>query len=422
MQAFKRSIALVDCNNFYVSCERVFRPDLLTVPIVVLSNNDGCVVSRSNEAKALGIKMGAPIFKMKGLVKQHKIQVFSSNYVLYADLSNRVMSILSEYSPHQEIYSIDESFLDLTGFDNVLARAKRLRERILRDVNMPVCVGIGASKTLAKLANYCAKKHPKSQGAFDFNLLTSAQTKSVMQNILVEEVWGIGRQLTNNLAADGIYCVQDLLDADIATMRKKYGVVMERTIRELHGESCIELEQAPSAKKQIICSRSFGQRVTEIEDLQDALAHFVSVAARKLRAQESVASVMQIFLLTDKHRKELPQYCPSTTIPLIVPSANIITLQNWAVSALQLIYKAGYQYKKAGVILSDISKEAYCQTDLFAANENPALMKTLDLINTRYGKGTLKLSQDGARQKWAMKQESKSPEYTTNWFELPVCR
>lgn len=423
MQAPARSIALLDCNNFYVSCERLFRPDLNHRPVIVLSNNDGCAVSRSNEAKALGIKMGVPLFRIRDLVRQHGVQVFSSNYALYADMSNRVMAILREYSPVQEVYSIDESFLDLSGFHDIGQRARAMRERVQRDTGIPVCVGIGSSKTLAKLANFVAKRHPKSQGVFDFNTLTVRQAESVFSNVPVEEVWGIGRQLTRAFDTIGIQSVQQLRVADIASLRKRFGVVMEKTVRELRGEACIELEEALPAKQQIINSRSFGQPVTEIEDLQAALAHFVSNAARKLRAQQSCAALMQVFLMTDRFREDQPQYCPSVAVPLPVATASSTTLQGYAVAALASMYQPGYRYKKAGVILSEIHPDTQHQGDMFAGvPDDPALMKTLDQINARFGKGTLKLSQDGSCRSWQMRQERKSPEYTTNWAELPVCR
>jgi len=422
MPAPKRSIALVDCNNFYVSCERVFRPDLNQRPVIVLSNNDGCAVSRSNEAKSLGIKMGVPLFKIRDQVRQHGIQVFSSNYVLYADMSNRVMSILRDFSPVHEVYSIDESFLDLTGFHDIGQRARVMRERVQRDTGIPVCVGIGSSKTLAKLANFVAKRHPKSQGVFNFNMLTTRQAESVFSNVSIEEVWGIGRQLTKALDAIGIQTVQQLRTADIASLRKRFGVVMEKTVRELRGDACIELDETTPVKQQIINSRSFGQAVMEIEDLQDALAHFVSNAARKLRAQHYCAALLQVFIMTDRFRDDQPQYCPSTTVPLPTPTASSITLQRYAVAALAAMYRPGYRYKKAGVILSEICPDTQYQGDMFAgAQDDPALMATLDQINARFGKGTLKLCQDGSRRSWHMRQERKSPEYTTKWNDLPNC-
>ncbi len=418
-----RSIALVDCNNFYVSCERVFRPDLQNKPVIVLSNNDGCAVSRSNEAKALGVKMGVPVFQIRDLVEQHGIEVFSSNYVLYADMSNRVMSLLREFAPDQEIYSIDESFLDLTGLHDIADRMLIMREQVLRYTGIPVCVGVGPSKTLAKLANFVAKRHPKSRGVFNFNTLTPPQINSVLRNIPTEEVWGIGRKLTAALNGMGIQNVLQLRDADAPALRKRFGVVMEKTIRELRGETCIEFEDVTPAKQQIINSRSFGSMVTEQADLEDALSHFISNAAKKLRDQHSIASMLQIFILTNRFRKDQEQYSPHIAIPLITPTANTITLQKYALQGLKAIFRSGYHYKKAGVILSEISPASHFQNDLFAAApEKSQLMKTLDSINARYGKGTIKLSQDGSRQSWVMRAEKKSPEYTTNWAELPLCK
>ena len=421
-----RNIALVDCNNFYCSCERVFRPDLHNRAIVVLSNNDGCVVSRSNEAKAAGVKMGVPIFQINDLVKQHHIAVFSSNYVLYANLSNRVMSILSQFSPVQEIYSIDESFLDLTGLHDIAERAKAIRQTVLQGVGIPVCVGIGSTKTLSKLANFIAKRHPRSQGIFDFNRLNQRQVDNVLHHIPVEEVWGIGRKLTHKLAQQNINTVIQLRDADIASMRAQFGVVMEKTMRELRGGCCIELTDVAPAKQQIINSRSFGDMVIELADLEDAVTHFISHAAKKLRDQQSIARLMQVFIHTNRFRQDLPQYNPCVSLPLVMPSADTIVLQKWAIAGLKSIFKKGYHYKKAGVILSEIFSHTYQQGDLFGellqdASDNAMLMKTIDTLNTRFGKGTVKLSQDGSRLSWKMKQANKSPEYTTNWDELPLC-
>lgn len=419
----KRSIALVDCNNFYVSCERVFRPDLAKRPVVVLSNNDGCAVSRSQEAKALGIKMGGPIFEVKDIIEKHNVAVFSSNYALYADMSNRVMSILSSYAPVQEIYSIDESFLDLTGIHNIPDIGLDMREHVRQATTIPVCVGVGQTKTLAKLSNFVAKRHPKSQGVFNLNLLTPDQVDSVLKNIPVEEIWGIGRQLSKSLYGNGIVSVQQLRDADPASMKKRYGIVMEKTIRELRGECCIELDDVAPAKKQIISSRSFEKSVAEIEDLQDALTHFISIAAKKLREQNSVAGVVQVFLQTNRFREDQAQYNPIMAIPLPIPSSDTITLQRCVLAGLERIYRAGLLYKKAGVILTDVSSSAAGQQDMFmVAKDRTALMETMDALNSRYGRGTVKLSQDGARHSWKMRMEAKSPCYTTAWGELPVCR
>ena len=418
-----RSLALVDCNNFYVSCERVFRPDLDGKPVVVLSNNDGCVVARSNEVKALGVKMGEPWFKLKDLAKQHGIIAFSSNYALYADMSNRVMSMLAQFSPIQEIYSIDECFLDLSGFTDIYSRAYAISKAILQCTGITVCVGIGASKTLAKLSNHVAKKHPKSKGVFDYNRLDARQQASVLGNLPVDEVWGIGRRLFTSLIEQGVETVLQLRDADVASMRSRYGVVMEKTIRELRGEPCIEIEEMTPAKKQIISSRSFGEPVTAIDDLQDAIAHFITNTALKLRQQQSIAGLLQVFIMTDRFRDDQAQYNPSISLPLPMATDDTMSLNRWACKGLEAIYKAGYQYKKAGVILGEISHNSTFQTDLFeSAPVTPALMLTMDSLNNRFGKGTIRLSQDGSRRAWMMRQDRKSPAYTTNWAEVAECQ
>jgi DNA polymerase V len=419
------SLALVDCNNFYVSCERVFRPDLQNKPVLVLSNNDGCVVARSNEVKALGVKMGEPWFKLKDLARQHNIIAFSSNYALYADMSNRVMSILSCFSPIQEIYSIDECFLDLTGFHDIRDRAYEIRKRVLQWTGITVCVGIGSSKTLAKLSNHIAKKHPLSKGVFDFNALTKPQQDKILSQVEVFEVWGIGRKLTQKLEADGIYTVKDLRDTNIPGMRAKHGVVMEKTIRELNGDSCIEIEEVAPAKKQIISSRSFGVAVSEKFDLMDAITHFVSLASAKLRAQTSTAGHLQVFIQTNRFQEGKPQYNPSVSIHLPIPTSDSLILANWASKGLDTIYKPGYEYKKAGIVLGDIGSAGVVQNDLFATPEDPkakALMETMDRLNARYGRGTLKLSLDTSANRWGMKADNKSPCYTTVWEDILTVR
>lgn len=424
MSQLIRSLALVDCNNFYCSCERVFRPDLDGKPIVVLSNNDGCVVSRSNEAKALGIKMGEPWFKLRGLVRQHGIVAFSSNYALYADMSNRVMSILSQFSPTQEVYSIDECFLELTGFADIRERAYDIRKAILAWTGIPVCVGIGPSKTLAKLANHVAKKHPKSQGIFDYNVLSPAQQNNVLAHLEVGDVWGIGRKLSKGLTDLGIASALQLRNADAPSLRARYGVVIEKTIRELRGDACIEMEEVAPAKKQIVSSRSFGQCVTELHDVQDAIAHFISNACGKLRKQNSVAGMLQVFILTDQFRPEKPQYSPCISIPLVLPTSDSLELNRWAFDGLERIYRTGYEYKKAGVILADIRPGHILQEDLFAAHEakpRKALMEALDKINARFGRGTLKISSDGSRRSWEMRADNRSPSYTTDWEQIAEC-
>lgn len=422
-------LALVDCNNFYVSCERVFRPDLCGMPVVVLSNNDGCVVSRSAEAKALGIKMGQPWFECQALAQQHGVLALSSNYALYADMSNRVMRILSDFSPQHEVYSIDECFVDLTGMPRLKELSYQLRERVMAWTGIPVCVGIGPTKTLAKLANHVAKVHPRSKGVFNYNALTPAQQNKLLAQIDVSEVWGVGRQRTKQLAAYGIHTVQDLRMADVVTLRAAFGVVMTRTQRELQGVACIDLQELESAKKQIISSRSFGTPVHDVHVLEDALSTFVANACVKLRAQQSHARLVQVFLQTNRFRQDQPQYMPSLAVPLPQPTNDSRVIVRWASHLVRRMYKPAYAYKKAGVVLSDISPVTQWQHDWLepsvdtasslADNPSSRLMQAIDGLNQRFGKGAVKISTQGTFAQWQMKQERKSPNYTTDWHALP---
>ena len=415
-------IALVDCNNFYVSCERVFRPDLKNVPVVVLSNNDGCVVSRSNEAKALGIKMGQPWFECKALAEAHGILALSSNYALYADLSNRVMSILGDYSPRHEVYSIDECFVDLTGTPKLRDVSYAMRERVIAWTGIPVCVGIGPTKTLAKLANHIAKKHPRSKGVFNYNDLTQAQQDKLLGQIEVGEVWGVGRRISARLAEHGIHTVQDLRRAHTATLRAEFGVVMEKTQRELQGLACIDLQEVVPDKQQIVSSRSFGQTVRDVAVLKDAMSTFVATACAKLRAQGSHASLIQVFLHTNRFRKDLPQYNPSFTLPLPQPTHDSLVVNRWADYLVGRLFKPDYAYKKAGIMLGEITPVCQYQADWLEPTQasDTRLMHALDSLNQRFGRGTVKVSTQGAHKGWQMRQERKSPSYTTDWDSIPV--
>lgn len=417
-----QQLALVDCNNFYVSCERLFRPDLAVVPMVVLSNNDGCVVSRSNESKALGVKMGQPWFECKELAEEHGILAFSSNYELYADLSNRVMNTLSSFSPSQEVYSIDECFVDLTGVPKLREVSYAMRQRVGQWVGMPVCVGIGPTKTLAKLANHVAKKHPRSKGVFSYNALTAEQKTRLLAQLPVEEVWGVGRKLTKQLALHGVQTVLDLREAHIPTLRAEFGVVMEKIQRELQEVACIKLEDVQPDKQQIISSRSFGGMVTELPVLKDAISTFVANACAKLRAQNSHAAVIQVFLQTNRFRKDLPQYMPSLAVPLPYPTNDSLEVNRWAGYLCERMFKDGYQYKKAGIMLSEISPVTRRQGDLLEAAPagNQRLMQALDMLNKRYGRGAVKISTQGTYKEWQTRQERKSPCYSTRWDEVPV--
>jgi DNA polymerase V len=421
-----RSIALIDVNNFYVSCERVFNPKLAGKPVVVLSNNDGCAVARSNEVKALGVAMGAPWFKLKDLAKQHGIIGLSSNYALYADMSNRVMSILREYSPDQEVYSIDESFLDLTGFQSrdLIRYGQHMRQRIMRWTGLPVCVGIGATKTLAKLANHCAKKQAVFNSVCNFNTMSETELSNTLIKVEVGSVWGVGRKLAPKLQALGISTVLDLKNANPERMRQQFSVVMEKTIRELNGTVCMELEDVSHAKKQIISSRSFGQSVSDYNSLAQSITLYMSTAAEKLRKQHSYAGSVHVYIRTSPFKPDDPFYSNGITIPVLSPTDDTRRLVNVALVALKKIYKPNYNYAKAGVMLSEIVSIDGVQTDLFSTSQaspkSSALMSAMDSINHKMGKESIKLASEGFTRPWKMKQGNKSPSYTTKWGEIPV--
>jgi len=421
-----RHIALIDVNNFYVSCERVFNPQLVGKPVVVLSNNDGCAVARSNEVKALGVGMGAPWFKFKDMAKQHDIIALSSNYALYADMSNRVMSILREYSPNQEVYSIDESFLDLTGFKkrDLIQYAQDMRQRILQWTGLPVCVGIGATKTLAKLANHCAKKRPQLNGVCNFNTMTTHDLDQLLSEIEVGEIWGVGRKLAPKLAALGYQSALDLKQASPEALRQQFSVVMEKTIRELNGTVCIELEEISPPKKQLLSSRSFGHPVRDYNSLAESITLYMSRAAEKLRRQQSFAGSAYVYIRTSPFKPDDPFYSNGLTIPLPTPTDDTRQLVNMVLWGLKQIYRPNYNYAKAGVMLSELVPAQGVQTDLFSQMQSTlksdALMATIDQINRKMGKDAIKLASEGNRQPWKMKQENKSPSYTTSWEGVPV--
>jgi DNA polymerase V len=420
--------ALVDVNNFYVSCERVFNPVLENRPVVVLSNNDGCAIARSNEAKALGIRMGAPWFQMRELAAQHDIVALSSNYALYADMSSRVVSILRDYSPNVEVYSIDESFLGLNGLGNLwpsfAAMGQSIRQQVRKWTGLPVCVGIGPSKTLAKLANHIAKKHPRFEGVCDLASMTQAETDRLFEAIEAGEVWGVGRRIQAHLQAAGIRTVKDLRDAPAAWLRSRFGVVMERTGNELRGMSCLALEEVSPPKKQIISSRSFGHPVHALSDLSEAVAAHASRAAEKLRAQEGVCHAIHVFIHTNPFREQDPQYSNSLVIPLPNASADTRLLVRAALFALQKIYRPGYAYQKAGVMLMEIGEARVAQGALLpehgAGQRAAGLMKAMDALNLRFGRNTVSVFSSPVRKPWAMRREAMSPCYTTRWSDVPV--
>lgn len=427
-KAWTQRIALVDVNNMYVSCERIFRPDLETVPLVVLSNNDGCVVSRSAEVKALKMPMAAPWFKVKELAEDNGVIALSSNYALYANISNRIMSILANFTPYQEVYSIDESFLDLTGItQNLSDYAQSIRQQIRQWVGVPVCIGIGPSKTLAKLANHIAKKGLAWNGVCDLGVLSSNDLHELFATIPVSEVWGIGRRLTMNLNQMGINTVKDLHDAEPSLMRKRFSVMVERTVLELRGISCLELDDIASDKKQIISSRSFGKAVYTLEDLKEAVSLYVGIAAAKLRKQHSVAGGVQVSIRTSRFKSQDAQYSQSLIVPLPEFTADTLQLIRAAISGLQSIYKPGVAYAKAGVMLVEIIPGKEVQRGLFSEEGNhlcrALLMNTVDAINKRYGRNVLGVGVSGlvnTPRQWAMRRENKTPAYTTSWSELPI--
>ncbi len=423
----RRAIALVDCNNFFVSCERVFQPGLERKPVVVLSNNDGCVVSRSQEVKDLGMKMAVPWYQMKDMARRHGIVAFSSNYTLYADLSNRVMSLLAQFSPDQEVYSIDESFLDLTGIAvDHTEYAQRIRETIRRCVGIPVCVGIAPSKTLSKLANHVAKKNACFTGVCDFNALTEKELDSLCATIDVGEVWGVGRRSTLKLNEMGIHSVLDLKRTPAKYLRVKFSVVLERIVEELNGVACLELDDVVPAKQQIISSRSFGALTSLLADLEQAVTLHTTRAAEKLRQQHSLAGGIQVYIRTNPHRERDSQYQQAMLMPLPEPTDDTRLLCHAALHGLRQIYRAGYAYQKAGVMLTEIiPTSARSQTlfdDVEAQEKSHTLMQTLDRINRSMGSGTIKLLGEGINTSWAMRRDHKSKRYTTEWGELAVCK
>ena len=422
--------ALVDVNNFYVSCERVFAPKLEDVPMVVLSNNDGCAVARSAEVKALGVKMGTPWFQMKDLAKKHGIQAYSSNYTLYGDMSNRVVQVLRKFTPNLEVYSIDESFLQietvLKQYPDTIVLGQAIKQQVKDTTGLPVCVGIGASKTLAKFANHLAKKHQQFLGVCDVEAMPKPELYQWMTETSVAEVWGIGRQLAKKLRALEIHTVFDLLQASPQAMRQQFGVVMERLCYELRGTSCLKLEEVAPAKQQIIASRSFGKLVTKQEELAQSVATHAARAAEKLRSQDSVTGAITVFIQTNPFKQNEPQHHQSITIPLADPSDNTVTLTNAALRGLQQIYQSGFRYKKAGVILNLIADKPTIQQSLFEDMESKGksadLMQAMDAINSRFGNAVIRLAASGTKQEWQMRSNNRSPNYTTQWDELPVAR
>ncbi|MGB3756238.1 MAG: Y-family DNA polymerase [Rivularia sp. (in: cyanobacteria)] len=417
-------IALVDCNNFYCSCERVFNPKLENRPVVVLSNNDGCVVARSNEAKALGIKMGEPAFKLREFREKYNLAILSSNYTLYGDMSQRVMQCLAEYTPSLEIYSIDEAFLDFSGFTNqdLTAYSRVIKQKVQQYTGIPISIGISTTKTLAKVANRIAKKSNKTKGVLD--LVNSPYLDLALQRTEVGDVWGVGSSYTKLLEKHNIHNAYQLKNSDQKWIRKERGIVGLRTVLELNGTSCIPLEEMPDSKKSTAVTRSFGKAVETLEELQEALSNYAYRAGEKLRQSQLEAASMTVFFRTGSYDKTQPYRSWGTTVNFFSCTNNGRELVNNARKVAENLFESGYKLKKAGVILLGLTPEGEKQLSLFEKSESDKkrsqeLMQVMDTINHRYGRNTIQLASSGIHKKWQMKADYKSPKYTTSWDELP---
>ncbi|MFC1799131.1 Y-family DNA polymerase [Thermodesulfobacteriota bacterium] len=414
--------ALIDCNNFYVSCERVFNPQLAGKPVIVLSNNDGCAVARSNEAKAMGLRFGIPVFEIRDLIRTHGIQVLSSNYALYGDMSRRVMETLALFAPDMEIYSIDEAFLDLSRFrhHDLTAYGRQIRATVRKWTGIPVSVGIARTKTLAKIANRLAKRSWETRGVLD---LATACRDSILEQVAVADIWGIGSRYARFLRLNGIHNARQLRDTDDHFIRGRMGVVGTRMLQELREISCYGLDRNPAPKKGITVSRSFKNGVKKLSELHEAVAAFTSRGGEKLRSENSVAGVLIVFAMTDRFKKQR-FYFNLETIRLPVPTSDTAELIHYAGKGLQAIYQKGPAYKKAGVMFEELQSNHRVQTDLFDKKNrrhSAKLMRSLDTVNRQMGSGTLKYAAAGLgeNQRWKTAFKMRSPAYTTNWEQLP---
>lgn len=436
----KKVFALADANNFYVSCERVFNYRLLNRPVAVLSNNDGCIIARSNELKALNVKMGTPYFKCRDLLKQHRAAVLSSNYALYADLSNRMHNVLNQFSDELERYSIDEGFLQLpvdshNRNDGLTKFGREIKETVRQWVGIPVSIGIAPTKTLAKLANERAKKDLRLGGVLDLTPLSSEALDELLTTFDVADVWGIGSRRAAFLREHGITNARQLRDASDQWVLKHLTVMGLRTVLELRGTSCIPMELTPPPKKAICCAKSFGRPVQSLDELKEALATYTSRAAEKVRKQNSSVSVLQIFLRTNHFRsgQQAPQYHNSATIKLPQATSYTPELVAYANAALSRLYQSGYDYQKVGVLLTGLTRQSQLQLNMFSSTpveENLAtqaqkqkVMQALDEINSRFGRNTLRVAAAGVgEQSWKMRRNRLSPAYTTNWDDLLIVK
>jgi DNA polymerase V len=416
--------ALIDCNNFYVSCERLFQPILLGKPVVVLSNNDGCVIARSDEAKALGIPMGLPAFKLTDLITEHSIEVFSSNYTLYGDLSTRVMTTLTQWTPEVEVYSIDEAFLKFSVLlpDALTAYGQTIRATIQQWTGIPVSIGIGPTKTLAKLANRLAKRSPEAQGVVTLN--SHIEIEATLAQTPIEDIWGIGPGYTRRLHAHKIRTALQLRQVNDRWVRQELGIVGLRLVWELRGISCLPLELCPPPKQNLMVSRSFGRPITTLTEMREAVATYMTRAAEKLRRHHVAAGVLTVFLMTSRFRDE-PQYSNSVTISLPVATQDTAELIGYALRGVEQTFREGYRYQKAGVILTALVPAHQIQAHLFDQHDrerSQKLMTAIDTINREWGSGTIRYAAVGLRPGWVMRCARRSPRYTTRWEELAVVR
>lgn len=410
---------LIDCNSFYASCERVFRPDLAKVPIVVLSNNDGCVIARSYDAKPY-VKMGEPYFQIKHKLKQHGIVPFSSNYALYGDMSERVMTLIESMVPAVEVYSIDEAFVDLTGINDVDGLGRKIRSQVLRCTGIPVGVGIAHTKTLAKLANHTAKRLQAQTGGV-VNICDPVKRDWVLRNTDVAEVWGVGRRMKLHLDGMGIKTAMDLAKADAWTLRKNFSVVIEKTARELAGTACLELDEPDPPKQEICCSRMFGKRLTELAPIKEAVATYMMRASEKLRAQNSLCKKIRVSIRTGMFNPDEAKYANGVLIELPYPTDDVRLLTNAAVNAVERVFRPGFKYSKAEVMLVNLCQPGEFTEDLFATTQSTEatnLMTVLDKINERWGRGTLRSAGVPMSPDWVMRREMMSKSYTTKLDQL----
>lgn len=418
-------IALVDCNNFYASCERLFQPRLQNRPIVVLSNNDGCVIARSDEAKELGIEMGAPSFLIESLLQQHNVSVFSSNYTLYGDLSDRVMTTLSQFADQLEVYSIDEAFLNLTAFrhHNLANYAHTIRNTVMQHIGIPVSIGIAPSKTLAKIANRLVKKKSKQLGVYCID--TKEKMQFALQLTPVKDIWGIGGQYTKLLTRNGFITAWDVSRAPEEWIRKNMSVTGQRMYNELNGTPCIAFEDMPPKKKMVCVARGFGKVLSEKNEVMEALANFTAMVAAKLRSEQLAANTIQIFVQTNAHRNNEPQYYRSLTIQLPEATNSTNELIRHAKEGLETIYRPGYNYNKTGCTAMELIPAAEVQYNIFDTENrarNSQLMKVVDIVNRSFGKNAVRFALQGFGTRWKLRQLKLSPCYTTRIDDVPTIK